>query len=116
VTTFRYIIAVVSITVASVSTAYAEAWMVKISGVLGCRERVALEALSADGTSRSPLPPAGCVALDLGERLLYQPEVGVGFDDYMRLQRRDGSMLFVRSSAVVRDPGFGSISEDRAGE
>jgi hypothetical protein len=113
---FRCIIAAVAVTAACVSTAHAEAWMVKISGVLGCRERAAMDTLSADGTSKSPLPPAGCVALDLGERLLYEPEVGVGFDDYLRLQRRDGSMLFVRSSAVVRDPGFGSISEDRAGE
>jgi hypothetical protein len=90
--------------------------MVKASGVLGCRDRQTMDALSAAGTPPSLEPRAGCVALDLGERLLYEPEVGVGFDDYMRLQRRDGSMLFVRSSEVVRDPGFGSISEDRAGE
>ena len=91
--------------------------MVKSAGVIGCGDRETMTALTpSPETSQSLAIPAGCVPLELGERLLHKAAVGGGFDSYMKLTRRDGSVLFVPSSEVVRDPGFGSISEDRAGE
>jgi hypothetical protein len=95
------------------AAAHADAWMVK-SSTLGCQDRETLVALDKAGAApRDGIPPAGCVLLDTGERLLDQPRVGGGFDDYVKLQRRDSSMVFVRSSEVVRDPGIGSVFEDR---
>ncbi len=95
--------------------AYAEVWMVKSSSVLGCQDRETL--IEFDKTraaqSRESAPP-GCVVLESGERLLDQQEVGIGFNDYMKVQRRDGSTLFVRGSNVVPDPGIGSLTDDRA--
>lgn len=93
----------------------ADAWMVK-SSTLGCRDRETLAALDADGAPPDGARPDGCIALDAGERLLDQPETGQGFDTYVRLQRRDSSLVFVRRSDVVRDPGIGSVYGDRIGE
>lgn len=101
---------------ASALSAHAEVWMVKSSGGLGCRDRETLVELDATQTSqtREGAPPAGCVILYSGERLLDQMEVGGGFNDYMKVQRGDGTMVFVHSSAIVADPGIGSVTEDRA--
>jgi hypothetical protein len=55
----------------------------------------------------------GCVALLPGERLLDIAEVGAGFSDYIRVQRHDGSIVYVRVDAITPDPGVGSLSEDR---
>jgi hypothetical protein len=69
--------------------------------------------LDQGGGERTGTPPAGCVLLDAGERLLDAPQIGAGFDDYVKLQRRDSSMVFVHGSEMVRDPGIGSVDEDR---
>ncbi len=98
---------------ATVCPACAEVWMVKASDVFGCRDRETLIALEASGAAPEQAPPAGCVMLYSGERLIDQPEVGVGFADIIRVQRHDGSTVFVRSSALVADPGIGSATEDR---
>lgn len=101
---------------ASSSCAHAEVWMVKSSGTLGCRDRQTLIELEA----RPPLemdataPPSGCTVLYSGERLLDVPHVGEGFTDYMKVQRADGTILFVRTSATVPDPGIGSVTDDRS--
>jgi hypothetical protein len=112
----RHTVAAVAL-VALSAPACAEAWMVK-SSTLGCRDRETRAAIDAAGSppARDSAPPAGCVVLDAGERLLDQPEVGRGFDDYVKLQRRDSSLVYVRAADVVRDPGIGSVSEDRIGE
>ena len=90
-------------------------WMVKSSGSLGCQDRATLIAFERNQTEHeaSGPPPEGCVVLYSGERLIDQPEVGVGFSDHMRVQRSDSSIVFVRRSAVVSDPGIGSVTEDR---
>ncbi|MCC7252545.1 hypothetical protein [Hyphomicrobium sp.] len=109
---FRRTIAAVALA-AMPASAHAEAWMVK-SSTLGCRDRETLVKLDAAGASQSlDALPAGCVVLDAGERLLDQPVMGGGFSDYVELERRDGSMLFVRSSAMVPDPGIGSVYDER---
>lgn len=89
--------------------------MVKSSGVLGCKDRETLIAFERTRTQHEPdgPPPPGCAVLYSGERLIDQPEVGVGFNDHMRVQRSDSSIVFVRRSAVVPDPGIGSMTEDR---
>ncbi|WP_158412864.1 hypothetical protein [Hyphomicrobium nitrativorans] len=89
--------------------------MVKSSGVLGCQDRAALVAFEQSQTQHeaSGPPPEGCAVLYSGERLIDQPEIGVGFNDHMRVQRSDSSIVFVRRSAVVPDPGIGSVTEDR---
>ena len=99
---------------ASVSLpAYAETWMVQTSA-LGCRDRdVLTELQSGDAAAQLTAPREGCVVLNAGERLLDLPGMAVGFDDYLQLERHDGSVVFVHSSAVVSDPGIGSPSEDR---
>lgn len=94
------------------SGARAEVWMVKSSGVIGCHDRATLAAIDLAQAPTTP-PHDTCVELFAGERLLDQQEVGVGFNDYIRVQRHDGSTVFVKSSAVVADPGIGS-PEDRA--
>lgn len=88
--------------------------MVKSSGVLGCRDRATLIALEAATQTGEGAPPDGCVVLFSGERLLDQPEVGVGFAETLRVQRHDGSTVFVSSSAVIPDTGIGSPIDDRA--
>lgn len=100
---------------AAAAPACAEVWMVRSSGELGCGDRETLVSAfaSQNASERSARPPAGCVELYAGERLLDQPEAGAGFNDYMRVQRGDGSTVFVRSSAVVPDPGIGSVTDDR---
>lgn len=89
--------------------------MVKSSGVLGCKDRAAI--VSSDASKRSSEreapPPAGCVTLYVGERVLDQPEAGAGFNEYMKVQRGDGSTVFVRGSLLVPDPGIGSVTDDR---
>lgn len=92
-------------------SAEAEVWMVNPSGALVCKDRATL--MQQDASASVDRPPEGCRALYPGERLLDQPEVGVGFDGYMRVQRHDGSFVYVRSSAVAPDPGIGSTL-DRA--
>lgn len=94
---------------------FAEVWMIKAS-TLGCRERETLVALDAAEASTVGASPEDCVVLDAGERLLDQPGIGRGFDDYVKLVRRDNSAVFVRSRDIVRDPGIGSVYEDRMGE
>jgi hypothetical protein len=93
--------------------AYAETWMVQTS-TLGCGDREVLTELqSKDAGAQLTSPRDGCVVLHAGERLLDLPGMAVGFDDYLKLERHDGSVVFVPSSAVVSDPGIGSASEDR---
>jgi hypothetical protein len=100
---------------AAVLPAHAEVWMVKVPSVLGCRDRETLIQFEAAQSShpREGAAPTGCVVLYSGDRLLDQPEVGVGFNDYLRVETRDGSTVFVRSSAVVLDPGTGSVTDNR---
>ncbi len=96
-------------------TVHAEVWMVKSSHALGCRDRQTLIALEAAPQTREQddVAPDGCVVLYSGERLLEEPELGLGFNAYLKVQREDGSVLFVRNSAVVSDPGIGSVTDDR---
>ena len=100
---------------ASWPAAAEDVWMVKSSGVLGCQDRETLVAFERSQTQHEVdgAPPRGCVVLYSGERLIDQPEVGVGFNDHMRVQRSDSSVVFVRRSAVVPDPGIGSVTGDR---
>jgi hypothetical protein len=92
---------------------HAETWMVQTS-TLGCKDRdVLTELQSKDAAAQLTSPREGCVVLHAGERLLDLPGMAVGFDDYLKLERHNGSVVFVHSSAVVSDPGIGSASEDR---
>ena len=102
----------VSVLVATASAVHAEAWMVK-SSTFGCKDRGTLAALDAAGRPTDPALPEDCVGLDAGERLLDRPQAGGGFDAYVQLERRDASLVFVRRSDVVPDPGVGSVYEDR---
>lgn len=86
--------------------------MVK-SSTIGCRERETLVSLDADGVEKDRQPPDGCVTLYSGERLLEQPEMGRGFDDYGRFERSDSTTVFVRRAEIVPDPGIGSVYGDR---
>lgn len=110
---FRLAMAAIAFGAVSAS-ARAETWMVK-SSTLGCRDRETLVARDADGPAQVPDGPSedGCVVLDAGERLLDLPGMGGGFDDYVQLQRHDHSVVFVRSSALVPDPGIGSVYDER---
>ena len=92
-----------------------DVWMVRSSGVLGCTEREALVAYEQTRTQHEAAgpPPRTCVVLYSGERLIDQPEIGVGFNEHMRVERSDRSIVFVRRSDVVPDPGIGSVTEDR---
>jgi hypothetical protein len=105
---FRTII-FAAVLLAMASSAYAEVWMVKPAGAIGCRDR---DAFSSANISDLKLP-AGCVSLYAGERLLETSNSSGGFADYIHVQRADGSMLFVSSSLIALDPGIGSIEEDR---
>ncbi|NOT72846.1 MAG: hypothetical protein HOP09_16670 [Hyphomicrobium sp.] len=100
---------------AASTPAHADVWMVKASGVIGCGTRA--KAVEFDTKPISSVPGhtdrSGCVLLNVGERLLDHSEVGVGFSVYMRVQRHVGSVIFVHNSTVARDPGIGSIDEDR---
>lgn len=111
----RRTIAAVGFSAVALSAHAEVVWMVKSSGSLGCRNRETLVDLDAKQASRPDdgAAPADCVALYSGERLLDQPEVGVGFNEYMKVQRGNGSVVFVRRSAVVPDPGIGSLNDDR---
>ena len=96
--------------------AHSDVWMVKPSGALGCSERetlIKLDPVHAAKLSEGR-PPDGCVNLYSGERLLDQLEAGVGFSDYMKVERANGSTVYVRGSALVADPGIGSVTGDRA--
>lgn len=94
------------------AAAHADVWMVKSSGILACDTREKLmERDAAAGASGSV--GGGCVMLSAGERLLDKPEVGLGFNPYLRVQRSDRSVIFVPSSAIAADPGIGSVTEDR---
>lgn len=109
----RWAIAAMTICAAALPVC-AEVWMVKFSGVLGCQNREILIELDKTQTLQSrEMAPLGCVVLESGERLLDQQEVGVGFNEYMKVQRRDGSTLFVKGSNIVPDPGIGSLTDDR---
>ncbi|HWK39406.1 MAG TPA: hypothetical protein VNR88_10870 [Hyphomicrobium sp.] len=100
---------------ASTCAAHAEVWMVKTSHALGCRDRETLIALHANPEARKidDAAPDGCTVLYSGERLLEEPEPGSGFNEYLKVEREDGSVLFVHNSAVVSDPGIGSVNDDR---
>jgi hypothetical protein len=89
------------------SPAVADVWMVKSSGAVGCRDRPAL----VKGAQESGF---GCVLLVAGERLLDMAEVGVGFSNHLRVQRHDGSILYVATDAITADLGIGTLSEDRS--
>lgn len=108
-------IAALAVLCATAVTAVAEVWMIKGADAPACRDRDALVALDAttkpEGTSRAL--PAGCIALYSADRLLEQAQMGQGFAKYLKVERGDGSLLFVRSADVVSDPGIGSVSEDR---
>lgn len=80
--------------------------MVRESGTWGCRERAAF-------TQTRGVAVDGCVALLAGERLLDMAEIGVGFSEHVRVQRHDGSIVFVAVDSIRSDPGIGSLSEDR---
>lgn len=110
----KTLVVVIAVCTAAV-TSHAEVWMVKSSGAIGCRDRDTLVALEAAADPRAPSAPLpeGCLTLFSGERLLDQPEVGVGFNDFMRVTRADGGTVFVRASALVSDPGIGSVTDDR---
>ncbi|KWT71270.1 hypothetical protein APY04_0521 [Hyphomicrobium sulfonivorans] len=90
-------------------------WMVKSGNVLACYERQTLidvDEAPADAR-REDQAPKGCIILFSGERLLEQPEFGLGFNKYMKAEREDGSVLYVRSADVVSDPGIGDVTDDR---
>ena len=109
----RWMIVVVA-TVAAAEFAFAETWMVK-STTLGCCERETLVTLDASGSEQTSdnAGAEGCVVLNPGERLLDLPGSAGGFDLYVKLQRHDRSEVFVRGSAVVPDPGIGSVYDER---
>lgn len=88
--------------------------MVK-SSTLGCVDRDVLAAISNDSETGDKFtnPREGCVVLHSGERLLDVPGMAAGFDAYLKLERHDGSLVFVPSADVVADPGIGSVSDDR---
>jgi hypothetical protein len=104
----RFAMAVMALGAVS-GAACAETWMVK-SSTLACRDRETLVALDAAGSAQVP---DGCMALEPGERLLELPGMAGGFDAYVKLQRHDRSEVFVSSSAVVPDPGIGSVYDER---
>lgn len=108
----RWILAAV-ISIASATAVQADVWMVKSSGHLGCRERAQAMALASQSASPPASLPDGCVALYAGERLIDRPEVGVGFDAFARVLRSNKSTLYVSRSALVLDPGIGTVTEDR---
>jgi len=95
--------------------AHAEVWMVKSSHALGCRDRETLVALRADPQARKidDAAPEGCTVLYSGERLLEEPAPASGFNEYLKVEREDGSVLFVHNTAVAPDPGIGSVDSSR---
>jgi len=95
--------------------AHAEVWMVKSSHALGCRDRETLVALRADPQARKidDAAPDGCTVLYSGERLLEEPAPASGFNEYLKVEREDGSVLFVHNTAVAPDPGIGSVDSSR---
>ena len=105
----RIIIGSAIILLASVPSAYAEVWMIKPAGAIGCHDP---DALSASSKSDLKLPD-GCVRLYAGERVIEPSNSSGGFADYLKVQRSDGSYVFVASSSLATDPGIGSIEEDR---
>jgi hypothetical protein len=92
--------------------ASADVWMVKAVNALACEDRRALVDMEASAAQPAILP-AGCITLYSGERLLEQPQLGQGFAKFLKVERGDGSVVFVRSADVVSDPGVGSVSDDR---
>lgn len=94
---------------AMASSAYAEVWMVKPAGAIGCRDRDVFSTIDASALKL----PTGCVRLYAGERLLEPSNSAGGFADYIEVQRADGSILFVSGSLLALDPGIGSVEEDR---
>lgn len=101
--------------IVAAGAAHAEVWMVKSSNALGCQDRQTLLDLDAHpATKPTDGLPKGCILLYSGERLLEQTGMGEGFTKYLKGEREDGSILFVRASDVVSDPGIGSPSDNRA--
>lgn len=100
---------------ASSLPAHAEVWMVKASHALGCRDRETLVALRANPQPRKidEAAPDGCTVLYSGERLLEEPQPASGFNEYLKVEREDGSVLFVHNSALASDPGIGSVDSGR---
>lgn len=99
----------------ALSSVRADVWMVKPSGALACRSAAMLNELAEIETAgaRRTAETSGCIVLSPGERLVDQPEVGVGFSGHLRVQRRDGMILYVSPFSIAADPGIGSIEEDR---
>jgi hypothetical protein len=90
--------------------------MVKSGNALACHDRQTLVDLDALATppKSTDSPPEGCIVLYSGERVLEQSVMGGGFTKYLKVERADGTRMFVRASQFVSDPGIGSPSEDRA--
>jgi hypothetical protein len=109
--TLRAIVAV-GLLSATTLAAFADVWMVKAVNAVACEDRQALVDLEAKAAPPAILP-TGCIKLYLGERLLEQPQLGQGFAKYLKVERGDGSFVFVRSADVLSDPGIGSVSDDR---
>lgn len=103
------IIVSAAILLVTIPSAYAEVWMVKPSGAVGCRDRDLVRTLDIKDQHLA----AGCVRLYAGERLLEPSNAGGGFADYIEVQRADSSTVFVPSSMLAADPGIGSVEEDR---
>ncbi len=94
--------------------AYAEVWMVKRPDVIACEHRQTLVDLDSASSQRETASiPRGCLMLYSGERLLEQPQAAQGFNKYLKVERGDGALLFVRNTDLVLDPGIGSVEADR---
>ena len=94
--------------------ACAEVWMVKRPDVIACEHRQTLVDLdSASSPSKAGSIPHDCLMLYSGERLLEQPQAAQGFNKYLKVERGDGALLFVRNTDLVLDPGIGSVEADR---
>lgn len=113
------IVAASAVLVSASLPARAETWIVRSAGVVSCRDLGAITRLLEKGAlevAAITVTVPGCAILDSGERLIYEPELGGGFSDFMRVQRRDGSVVHVKASALVKDPACGTLGEDRAGQ
>lgn len=108
------LIMTVAVMAATAAAAHAEVWMVKGANTLACDDRQTLIDLDA---LPPPTPqgaaPQGCIVLYSGERLLEQPGLAQGFTKYLKVERDNGAILFVRNSDVVSDPGIGDPSDGR---
>jgi hypothetical protein len=109
----RYAMAAAVCWAAVPAFAQEDAWMVKENGAVACRERTVQAGVLDSGGNAMP---SGCIPLIAGERLVDMAEAGAGYSEMLRVQRHDGSILFVEAQAIAHDPGIGSLSGDCAGE